>query len=177
MVSRLVLVGEYLQVLWFARYVSCSSESEADFCRSRNKNILIPIGIITAIYFIAAMIYLGLYWAFTPTSTTSYIGWYCVAPIETAAVTLVSTIWKSLSFSGTHLVERMSLLTLILFGEGAIQTARAVQTLAASDGVFTFYGSNPAMIVCAVLNLYFMYMIYYDWLHEELFGTVRMQLW
>lgn len=71
----------------------------------------------------------------------------------------------------------MSLLTLIILGEGAISTARAVQTVAQSDGVLTFSGSVAAQIVCAVLNLYFMFMIYFDWINEELFGAIRVQIW
>lgn len=164
-VSRFMLVIEYLQAMWFAR---------------EHKKVVVPMLVIAGIYFAASMTYLGLYWSFyldADGRNHSYIAWYVVALVETLFATCVSVVWRNLSFVGTHLVERMSLLTLIILGEGAIAIAKAVQYIATSDGVLPIKGSVPAMIVCAVLNLYFMYMIYMDWIHEGLFGTIRQQIW
>lgn len=71
----------------------------------------------------------------------------------------------------------MSLLTLIILGEGAIATAKACQYVVYAVGTFSFRGSVAGVTLCAVLNLYFMYMIYFDWIHEERFGTIRQQIW
>lgn len=136
--------------------------------------------LIVGTYFVAAMVYLGLYWTFHLTSSGenhTYIVWYVIAVLETILATTVSVVWRNLSFQGTHLVERMSLLTLIIFGEGmhslwlrcfgeivcplltmlpgAIAIAKACQYIVYSDGTFDFVGSVAAAIVCAVLNLYF----------------------
>lgn len=88
---------------------------------------------------------------------------YIVAILETVFVTAVSSIWRQIAFKGTPLVERMSLLTLIILGEGAIAIAKACQNVAYSDGAFQFTGTTIAQIVCATLNLYFIYIIYFDW--------------
>lgn len=88
---------------------------------------------------------------------------YVVAVAETILVTAVSMTWKQLSFKDTHLVERMTLLTLIILGEGAIAVAKAVQDITFSDGLFSFRGPVAGIILCATLNLYFIYLIYFDW--------------
>lgn len=138
---------------------------------------MLPIILLVITYLVAAMIYLGLYWTFTGQNNHTYIVWYVVAVLETLIATSVSMVWRNLSFVGTHLVERMSLLTLIIFGEGAIAIAKACQYVVESHGALELVGSVPAEIVCAVLNLFFLYMIYFDWIHEELFGTIRQQIW
>lgn len=71
----------------------------------------------------------------------------------------------------------MSLLTLIILGEGAIATAKACQYVVYAGSTFSFKGSVAVVISCAVLNLYLLYMIYFDWIHEERFGTIRQQIW
>ncbi|KAF2167609.1 hypothetical protein M409DRAFT_54194 [Zasmidium cellare ATCC 36951] len=179
--------GEGPSLIYFALY----------FARNYKK-VVLPMLLLVGTYFVAAMVYLGLYWTFHLNSTGenhTYIVWYVIAVLETILATAVSVVWRNLSFQGTHLVERMSLLTLIIFGEGAIGIARACQNIVYSDDVFDFVGPVAAAIVCAVFNLYFvclpilfpspstltihpqMYMIYFDWQHEELFGTIRQQIW
>ncbi|CAK1364472.1 unnamed protein product [Cercospora beticola] len=127
------------------------------------------------------MVYLGLFWGLRVVDANgdnhTYWTWYGMAVLETIIITGISMRYRNLSFEGTHLVERMSLLTLIILGEGAIATAKACQYIAYSDGVFTFSGSVGASIFCAVLILYFLYMIYFDFQNEEYSGTIRTQIW
>lgn len=42
------------------------------------------------------------------------MAWYVIAVVETCVNIAVSSKWKVVSFKGTHLVQRMSLLTLII---------------------------------------------------------------
>ena len=102
---------------------------------------------------------------------------YVFSLTETVAVTATSCYWRNISFDGTHLVERMSLMTLIILGEGAIATAKACQYVVYAEYPLSFRGAVAAQTFCAVLNLYFLYMIYFDWIHEERFGTIRQQIW
>ncbi|KXT11343.1 hypothetical protein AC579_9461 [Pseudocercospora musae] len=164
MISRLVLVAQYVQNMYFA----------LDY-----KKVKVPMTIIAGTYLAAAMIYLGLFWTFhgDQTDNHSYIAWYVIAVAEAIIVTGVSMIWRSLSFQGTHLHERMSLLTLIILGEGAIGIAKSCQYVTFSEGTFSFTGSVAAEIFCAVIDLYFLYMLYFDWIQEEEFGIIRQQLW
>ncbi|GIZ45783.1 hypothetical protein CKM354_000893600 [Cercospora kikuchii] len=166
MISRLVLVLQYLQALCFAR----------EYKKSR-----LPIVFVALTYFVAAMVYLGLFWGLLVVDANgdnhTYWTWYGMAVLETIIITGISMRYRNLSFEGTHLVERMSLLTLIILGEGAIATAKACQYIAYSDGVFAFSGSVGASIFCAVLILYFIYMIYFDFQNEEYSGPIRTQIW
>ncbi|KAK5137359.1 hypothetical protein LTR08_008937 [Meristemomyces frigidus] len=161
MAGRLVLVLQYLQSLWFTRH-------------HKRTQLL-----IAATYFVAAMIYLGLFFTFRPDGDGgdhTYITWYVVAVLETVIATTVSSIWRVISFKGTHLVQSMSLLTLIILGEGVMALAEKCQVLVRS-GVFQFTASIIGNIISAILTLYFIDMLYFDWIQEEHFGTIRQQLW
>lgn len=161
MVSRLVLVFQYLQSLWFTRhYISTR----------------VPMACIAATEFVAAFIYLGLAFTFHPGSTNSYIAWYIVAIVETLICTTISSVWRIISFKGTHLVQRMSLLTLIILGEGVMGLAETCQMIVNAQ-LFGFTPSTIGDIICSVLILYFIYMLYFDWLQEEHMGTIRQQIW
>lgn len=72
-------------------------------------------------YLIAALIYLGAFWSFHGKSNDTVVAWYVVAVAETVSVTAIASTWQTISFQGTHLVERMSLLTLIILGEVSTQ--------------------------------------------------------
>lgn len=114
-VLTLFLMGDRLVL--FCQYLSTIG-----MCRGYRRAV-VPLCWISGIYFVAAMVYLGLYWTFdnSPGQTNyTYLVWYVVAVLETLVVTLISMVWRVISFKGTHLVERMSLLTLIIFGEGVI---------------------------------------------------------
>lgn len=166
MISRLVLVLQYLQAMWFTRHY---------------KKTRVPMTLVASTYFAAAMVYLGLFWTFHQYNSKggnhTYIVWYVVAILETIMATLVSSVWRNISFKGTHLVQRMSLLTLIILGEGIIGVARKCQMIVKSNDGLVFSASTVGNILCAVLILYFIYMIYFDWLEEDHFGTIRQQIW
>lgn len=55
--------------------------------------------------------------------------WWVTLPIEAVAVVTISSIWRMLSFKQTHLNERLSLLTLIIIGEGVIGVSKTVGKL------------------------------------------------
>lgn len=68
------------------------------------------MGCIAATYFVASMIYLGLYWTFkldAKGENHTYLTWYVVAVVETIIATTISCVWRNVSFKGTHLVQRM----------------------------------------------------------------------
>lgn len=104
MVSRLVLVGEYLTILWHIR----------NFKKGK-----IPLAIATGFHFLAAMIYLGISFRFQDGhNSQAYIAWYVVMLVEALIQLGLSLFSKVLSFKGTHLSERMTLFTMIILGEG-----------------------------------------------------------
>ncbi|KXT13313.1 hypothetical protein AC579_7227 [Pseudocercospora musae] len=164
MVSRLVLVFQYSQSMWLTR---------------QYQQTILPMSLIATTYFVAAVVYLGLFWTFHKDGHSHYyITWYIVAFLESIVATLVSAIWKkAISFKGTHLVERMSLLTLIILGEGVVSLASKCQHIVKSEGALKFTPSTVVNVVCGVLILYFIYMMYFDWLEEEHFGNIMQQIW
>lgn len=115
MVSRLILVLQYGVILWFVRLYN---------------HTWLPLLGTMAVLFLAAMGYLGTYWGFdvdtitgvaadgehiTYSAPKTYYAWYGIAVAEAAGVITISSIWRVVSFKRTHLVERVGLLTLIMY--------------------------------------------------------------
>ena len=152
MASRLVLVCQYVQSFWFTKTY---------------KRTQLPMLAIAATYLVAAIVYFGLFFAFKSRGDKinhTCIVWYVVAILETLIATCVSSVWRRgrvISFKGSHLVQRMSLLTLIILGEGVMGLAKQCQAIVKSK-VFDFSGSTITNIGSAVLIIYFLYMLYFD---------------
>jgi hypothetical protein len=73
------------------------------------------------------------------------------------------------------MVQRMSLLTLIILGEGIIVVCKAISKIVKNEFLWT-----PAVIgqiVASIMIIYFLYMLYFDRLHEEHFGSIKQQIW
>jgi hypothetical protein len=73
------------------------------------------------------------------------------------------------------LVERLQLLTLIIIGEGIIGMVKSVACI--FKGQKTNNATEVGTVVAAVLILYLLYMLYFDQLSHDRFGTVRQQIW
>jgi len=69
----------------------------------------------------------------------------------------------------------MSLLTLIILGEGVMALAEKCQFIVESQ-LFEWNASNTANVCCCILILYFLYMLYFDWIQEEHFGKSERRL-
>jgi low temperature requirement protein LtrA len=79
--------------------------------------------------FVAAIIYLGIFFGFKDHNTKVYVAWYVVSILEILATVGLSLRWKVLSFTGTHLINRMAMLTFIMIGEGVIVVAKGVGSI------------------------------------------------
>jgi hypothetical protein len=77
--------------------------------------------------------------------------------------------------AGTHMVQRMSLLTLIILGEGIIVVCKSISKIVKND--FLWSAAVIGQIIAAILIIYFLYMSYFDRLHEEHFGSIKQQIW
>ncbi|APA11344.1 hypothetical protein sscle_07g061140 [Sclerotinia sclerotiorum 1980 UF-70] len=163
MFSRLVLSFQYSVILYHVWYY---------------KNSKTPLFLIVVANGIAAMIYFVTFFGFTKeTSKTGkvFIVWYIAAIMETAVNIAISSKWKVLSFRGSHLVQRMTLLTLIILGEGIIGVSKSIADIAEQEESWT--ASLILTIVSAVGIIYFLYMLYFDWLNRSQFGSMRQQIW
>ena len=160
MTSRLILTFQYsVALFWMRKY---------------KKAWLPMLGHIT-IMFSAAIVFLGLFFAFRERETeTVLVGWYITFVLEAALVNLISGKTRFLSFRHTVLVERLGLLTLIILGEGIISMSNAL------NSVGTDSDYSPAIIgqiICCVVVTYLMYMLYFDNVQPERMGNLRQHIW
>jgi len=103
MTSRLTMATQYGTILWY--------------CRGYH-HAKVPLAIMIGLNFVAGMIYLGLGFSFGGGQTALYSIWFIITAIEVLVSLGLSLKWDVLSFQGTHLASRVSLLTFILMGEG-----------------------------------------------------------
>ncbi|OGE50093.1 hypothetical protein PENARI_c018G07872 [Penicillium arizonense] len=161
MASRVVLFCQYGSTLFFAW---------------RYRATRVPLIAVMVSLFIAAFIYLGVSFAFyRRTAYNAYVAWYVVAVIEVGVNLALAAQWKAMSFEKTHLVERLTCLTLIILGEGIIGLTKTIVKIETFDLKFT--AADIGSIISAVLVIYFVYQIYFDNVRMEPFGSVRQQLW
>ncbi|XMA16151.1 hypothetical protein WAI453_008942 [Rhynchosporium graminicola] len=162
MISRLVLALQYAAVAYDVWY----------YLNTRK-----PLCLVVGANVIAALIYFATFFGFKEDKSHSrtFIVWYITAVIETTANIVISSRWDVLTFKGTHLIKRMSLLTLIILGEGIIAIAKSIAKITEKED--TWNGSLLLTTSTAVVIVYFIYMIYFDWMNREHFGSLREGLW
>lgn len=73
------------------------------------------------------------------------------------------------------MVQRMSLLSLIILGEGIIVICRSISKIVKNEFLWT--ASVVGQIIAAVLIVYWFYQLYFDHMQEEHFGSVKQQTW
>jgi low temperature requirement protein LtrA len=174
MVSRFTLLLQYGVTLFYTR---------------KYKKTIVPLAIIMVSTLVAAILYGALTPLFPDTKlgtnvmgsymimqkSNAYIAWYVIGISETLLTVSVSCIWRIISFKGTHMVQRMSLLTLIILGEGIIVICKSISKIIKNY----FQWSTPIIgqIIASILIIYFLYMAYFDRISENHFGTIKQQWW
>lgn len=121
--------------------------------RARYSKIYLPIALHVLIYAVGAIAFGAMTPAFREEEQAHqgvYMVWYIVSVLEAVAVVTISCCWRMLSFKKTHLMERMSLLTLIVIGEGAIGVTKTVSRMMGKSGL-DFEGC--ALIMCIIVVL------------------------
>lgn len=89
---------------------------------------------------------------------------------------LISVFYRVISFKHAHLTERVSLLTLIVTGEGIIGLSKSVSCIIKANKSTS--ANDIGAVITAVLLLYLIWMLYFDQLDEEgKMGTIRQQIW
>lgn len=110
MASRVVLFCQYGTLFFTWRY----------------RKTRLPLMIITASLFTAIIAYLGVFFVlYYHVSWNSYVTWFPIFAMETTVNTGVSVFWPALSLEKTHLVERMTCLTLIIVSNTPPQPERS----------------------------------------------------
>ncbi|KAF2036067.1 hypothetical protein EK21DRAFT_106173 [Setomelanomma holmii] len=163
-ICRGLLAIQYLVVLFFT-------------WRARYAKLYLPLGLMFLVYAIAMGAFAAMTPAFQGESNNHrlvYLVWYVVATIEAVAVITISCCWRMLSFKKTHLMERMSLLTIIVIGEGAIGVTKTVSRLMGKHGLDV---EGCFLIMCIICILVFIWALYFDNFPHGHYGTIRQQIW
>ncbi|KAK4457588.1 hypothetical protein QBC42DRAFT_301019 [Cladorrhinum samala] len=146
MVSRMALAIQYASVLVHVR---------------KWKSPRVPLGVMVLLHVVTGFIYLGVAFGFTDGNGKLYLSWYVITAVETSLNIAFSLTWQTLSFDGTHLAHRMSLLTYFLMGEGVLTVLSSVARVVVNGNAWT----SPTIgnVAAGVATIYIVYQIYYDW--------------
>ncbi|KAF3227651.1 hypothetical protein TWF106_009161 [Orbilia oligospora] len=161
--SRFAIAIQYFVVWWTVRQYTKTK---------------MPLLLMSVLMFISMILFLGLAFSFSSTGNTKgYIGWYVVLSLEAVLVLSISLKWKIVGFKGTHLIQRMGLLTLIVMGEGIIGLCRATSLTNEGVGATSWSPTLSGQAISGVLCIYFLYMLYFDDEPNYVYSTVPQQLW
>ncbi|KAI4657729.1 uncharacterized protein J4E78_006117 [Alternaria triticimaculans] len=164
-ISRGLLAIQYLVVLFFT-------------WRAKYTKIYLPIILMFAVYAISMGAFAGMTPAFKVEGDHRrrlvYLVWYVVMVLEAIAVVAISCFWRMMSFKKTHLMERMSLLTIIVIGEGAIGVTKTVSRMMGKHGLEV---EGCFLIMCIIVVLVLIWALYFDNFPHGHYGTIRQQIW
>ncbi|KIV77661.1 hypothetical protein PV11_09447 [Exophiala sideris] len=104
-----------------------------------------------------------------------YLAWYAICAFEAVFIIAISCHWRVVSFKRTHLVDRLSDLTLIIIGEGILSMSRRTYILFGTLNSPT--AGTYGQIICTVLVAYMVYLLYFTHIEHDKFGTIRQQIW
>jgi hypothetical protein len=143
--------------------------------KRKHKSAVTPLGMIIGIYFATAFVFVGLTFTFKKGKRSkAYIVWYVALVLETAAITAVSLWRRILSFKFSNIVERMGLLTLIIFGEGVIGLAKTANKIIHKEG---WTPTSVYEITAYIATIFFMWVLYFDYNPRTHYGSIRQQIW
>ncbi|KAI0011550.1 hypothetical protein F4779DRAFT_615370 [Xylariaceae sp. FL0662B] len=142
-----------------------------------------PVFITALLHLCAAAIYFGISFRYDlGRSSRVFVVWYIGGVVEMTLHLSLSQLSNVLSFLGTHLGERLNLLTLVILGEGIIILAKSVTLIVKDTYVkdIKFTTWSPTLIGIATAScalIYIIFQLYFDWMHEEHSMSKRHQVW
>jgi low temperature requirement protein LtrA len=76
------------------------------------------------------LIYLGITFRFNDGKPSRvFMTWYIISAAEAIATLVMSYVWPVMSFSRTHLIKRLTLITVMILGDGLVNIAKEVVTM------------------------------------------------
>ncbi|MCJ1380883.1 hypothetical protein MMC17_003992 [Xylographa soralifera] len=160
MALRLILACQYLVVIfWLRRY-------------SKARRVLL---VHAGTSFLTAMLFLGV--SYTVNSNNVRVvsfAWYPIILFETLVCFGIASQVEFMNFKKTSIVERLGLLTLIILGEGVIGICDSISRVGIDH---SFSSDVIGMIICAIVIIYFIWMLYYDQTETEHVGTFYQHIW
>ncbi|KAJ2978707.1 hypothetical protein NQ176_g3667 [Zarea fungicola] len=134
-----------------------------------------PLYAQIAINVISAAVYLGITFRFEKRNSRVYITWYIFTAGEAVLTLLLSNFWKTLSFTRTHLMKRLSLITVMILGEGIQSVAQNIATIVKTPAAWNSY--TIGVITSATGTIYFVFLVYFDWMRQLQLPPWRQQIW
>ncbi|POR37941.1 Uncharacterized protein TPAR_01861 [Tolypocladium paradoxum] len=172
-VSRACLAVDYTTTLWHVR---------------KFKKARLPLYLQTAVHVAAAAIYLGITFRLQCPEGWIFMTWYFISGAEAILTMLLSNFSPVLSLTKTHLIKRTALLTVMMLGDSIVHIAKEVVTIVKVTIAETpdSWSTQPdawnletvGHVMAAVATIYFIFLIYFDWLRSSFYlPTWRQQLW
>ncbi|OAA60842.1 Low temperature requirement A [Cordyceps fumosorosea ARSEF 2679] len=134
-----------------------------------------PFYIQIAINVISAAVYLGVTFCFEEKQSRVFITWYVFTAAEAILSLVVSNYWRTLSFTRTHLMKRLSLITVMILGESIQTVAQNIATIVKTPSAWNPY--TIGMITAATATIYCVFLVYFDWMRHLQLPALRQQLW
>lgn len=159
-ISRFCLAVEYGSILWHIR---------------KYKKPRLPMLLQIGANFAASMVYLGITFRFRHGNSQVYIAWYILAAVEIFVTFSLAVIFPVLSFTGTHLMKRMSTMTVLFLGDGVVIVAQNVVTIV--KGPDAWDSQTIGIVTAAATTIYCVFLVYFDWIKTSYLPTFRQQLW
>ncbi|RDA83178.1 hypothetical protein CP532_6452 [Ophiocordyceps camponoti-leonardi (nom. inval.)] len=163
MVSRITLVVEYCGTLWHVR--------------KYNKAHYWPLIYQMSIHLTSAIFYLGLCFTFYEgMQSRSYMAWYFISSVEMLAVVLMAYWMPVLGVDKTHIMKRITLLTVMIMGDSIAEIAKTIVTIVKNPE--SWDRITISVLTAAVVTIYFIFLTYFDWLRESFYlPPLRLQFW
>ncbi|KAJ6789396.1 hypothetical protein PWT90_00949 [Aphanocladium album] len=134
-----------------------------------------PLYLQIAINVISAAVYLGITFRFQKQNSRVYVTWYIFTGGEAILTLVLSNFWRTLSFTRTHLMKRLSLLTVMILGEGIQTVAQNIATIVKTPDAWNPY--TVGVITAATATIYCVFLVYFDWMRHLQLPALRQQLW
>ncbi|OAQ98466.1 hypothetical protein LLEC1_02952 [Akanthomyces lecanii] len=128
-----------------------------------------------AINAVSALVYLGITFRFQGKQSRVYITWYIFTAGEAILSLVMSNYWKTLSFTRTHLMKRLSLITVMILGESIQTVAQNIATMVKTPAAWNSF--TIGMITAASGTIYFVFLVYFDWMRHLQLPALRQQIW
>ncbi|PHH84392.1 hypothetical protein CDD83_2003 [Cordyceps sp. RAO-2017] len=110
------------------------------------------------------------------TIDSAYWVWYILSGVETCFSLLLSASSPALSLSKTHLMKRMTVMTIMIMGDGIIKMATDVVTLVRNQSAWN--DISIGLVTGASATFYFVFLIYFDWIRSTFcLPTWRQLVW
>lgn len=142
----------------------------------KHKKLLLPFILITLTYLVSGGAVFATYATFNSKAVSNgFIVWYVMIFVEAICVLTISSVWRMLSFKETHMKERLSLLTMIIIGEGVIGITKTAGKLWP-----TAYAPPVGSIIATlsiVVMLFLLWQTYFDNHPHADYGTIKQQWW